>query len=145
MKKETWVLVANSSVAKIYKAENNQTLKEIANLEHPESRLPEHELVSSRPGRSFDSLGKGRHAMEQQTSPHMQEFMLFARELTQLLEEAFSKGKIGRLYVVANPQFLGLLRQSFSHHLASLVASEVDKDMTHLKPAEIRTHLPLVL
>lgn len=68
MKKEVWVIVANSTYAKIYKAESNKSLKEISRFEHPASRLHEQDLVSSKPGRTFESVGPARHAVEPKTS-----------------------------------------------------------------------------
>jgi protein required for attachment to host cells len=145
MKKDTWVVVANSSQARIFRAENNQLLQEIEILEHPESREKESELVTSRPGRSFDRVGTGRHAIEPKTSPKLQEFVNFARFLSNHLEEARLQGKFGRLYLAAGPSFLGLLRQSIEPSILQLIAEEVDKDITHLNEAEIREYLPIVL
>lgn len=145
MKKETWIIVANSSYAKVYRAENNQTLVEVEALEHPESRLDDKELVSSKQGRTNASTGFQRSSMEYQTTPKHQEFHLFAREISHYLEKAWESGKVGRLYVGASPAFLGILRQTFSRHVNDLIGGEIDRDLTHLKPAEVRDHLPPVL
>jgi protein required for attachment to host cells len=40
---------------------------------------------------------------------------------------------------------LGLLRQALDAATAKLLAGEVDKDMTHMKPQEILMHLPFLL
>jgi protein required for attachment to host cells len=145
MKKETWVIVANSSYAKIYKAENNTTLIEIQEFEHPESRLDNKDLVSSKPGRTNDSVGFRRSSMEFPTSPKHHEFELFAKQISQYLDQAQETGQVGRLYISASPIFLGILRQALSHLINDLIAGQVDRDMTHLKPADIRNHLPPVL
>lgn len=145
MKKETWILVANSSYAKIYKAENNNKLLEIQQFDHPESRMDDKELVSSKQGRTNASVGNRRSAMEYQTTPKQQEFHVFAKQISQFLEQAYESGKIGRLYLSASPAFLGILRQTFSQLVTGLIAGQVDRDMTHLKPDDIRAHLPPVL
>jgi protein required for attachment to host cells len=145
MKKEIWVLVANSSNAKIYKVERNQNFIELEVLEHQESRQKDSDLVSSKPGRQFDSLGMGRHAYQQKTSPKLQEYETFARQISNHLDEAREKGKFGKLYLAANPSFLGILRSFMSGHTQALIAGEIDKDLTQIKPQEIREHLPLVL
>jgi|688.fasta_scaffold03110_13 protein required for attachment to host cells len=145
MKKDTWILVANSSCAKIYKVEKNLNLVELEVLEHPESRQKDADLVSSKPGRQFDSLGMGRHAYQQQTSPKLQEFETFARQLAELLDNAREKGLFGKLYLAANPSFLGILRPLLSISTEQLIAGEVDKDMTQLKAQQIREHFPLVM
>ena len=62
---KTWVVVAESSRAKIYGMKNLRTpLVELDDLIHPEGRLHARDLTSSRPGRAYDISGRGRHAME---------------------------------------------------------------------------------
>lgn len=145
MKKETWVIVANSSYAKIYKAENNTNLIEIHEFEHLESRLDNKDLVSSKPGRTNDSVGYRRSSMEFPTSPKHHEFQLFAKQISHFLDQAQETGKIGRLYITASPIFLGILRQELSHLINDLIGGQIDRDLTHLKPSDIRNHLPPVL
>lgn len=143
MKKETWIVVANSSFAKIYKAENNNKLIEIRELQHPESRLHDQDLVSSTPGRTFSSVGTRRSMLEPTTTPKEQEMNLFAKEISHCLEH--HKETLGRIYIFASPSFLGLLRQHFSSAIDTLIAGQVDRDLTHSTTEEIRAHLPHVL
>lgn len=145
MKKDTWILVANSSFARIYKVEKNHTLVELEVLEHPESRMHELDLTSGKPGRAFDSVGMGRHAMEQETSPKMNEFIFFAKQLSIRLDTARKEGSFGKLYIAASPLFLGLLRQHISSQTAQLIAGEVPKDMTHVAKEEIVENLLIVI
>lgn len=143
MKKETWVLVANGSLAKIFKMEKNSILTEVTEIAHPESRQQEQDLVSSRPGRTFGSMGGGtiRHAYERPHTQKNTELHIFAKSLADFLDAARNKGDFARLYIAANPQFLGILRQSLSSNTHQLIAGEVDKDMTHLSSAEILAHI----
>ena len=92
MKKESWILIANSSLARIYKLEKNHQLAELNVFEHPESRLHNLDLVSDKPGRDFESGGTRRHALEQKTSPKKQEFSHFAKLLADYLEEERNQG-----------------------------------------------------
>lgn len=145
MKKDTLVVVANSSFARLYKAINNHALTEIETWEHPESRLHDQDLVESRPGRAFDSIGPGRHAMETQISPKVHEFHIFAKSIANHLDKAVSKGDVKKIYITAPPTFLGILRQNLSHNVAAMVSAEVAKDFTTMHPDQIREHLPPVL
>lgn len=142
MKKESWLIIANSSLARIYKIEKDHHLEEVKVLEHPESRLRNSDLVSDRPGRDFESNGVRRHALEQKTSPKKNEFNIFARELCDYLEESHQQGIFDTLYLAASPALLGILRQTINPNTANLIKGEVDKDMTQLKPHELRSHLP---
>lgn len=144
MKKDTWLIVANSSLARIFKVQKKQSLVEVEVLEHPESRLHERDITSDRPGRDFNSTNPRRHALEPQTSPKQQEFMNFARDLASYLDKARMDGQFERLYLAANPSFLGLLRQNLPAYTSQLINGEVDKDLTHMKPTEIMNYLPFL-
>src|ERR1700728_2892132 len=130
MKKQTWVLVANSSNAKIFQAQDNQILVEIQAFDHPESRLHDTDLVSSKQGRTFSRMGTMRSSLEYKTDPKAHEFIVFARELSQFLDEAREEGKFNKLYLAAGPTFLGILRQELSSLTDHIVAGEVDHDLT---------------
>lgn len=144
MKKDSWLIVANSSIARIYKIEKRHDLKEIKILEHPESRLHNLDLVSDKPGRDFESAGIGKHALEPKTLPKKQEFAAFAKSLADYLENARHQGEFETLYVAASPALLGLLRQSLHPNTAKLIKGEIDKDITQMKPQEIPSHLPFL-
>lgn len=139
---KTWVVVAESSRARIFEASGRGSeLQELSDLVHPASRLKGHELMSDSPGRSFDSKGRGRHAMSQETDVRRNEGKTFADEIANQLEAGRTSGKFGRLVLVAPPEFLGLLRASLGPETAGLVAATVNKNIARLKPEEIRKHL----
>jgi protein required for attachment to host cells len=141
--KSTWVVVADSTRARILKADNAVSpLSEIETLVHPESRLHERDLISDAPGRAFDRAGQGRHAMGQQVSPKEHEVEAFVRQVAERLEQARDQGELEQLIIVAPPNVLGKLRKALPHEVARLVTLEVDKNLSKLSPQEIRGHLP---
>jgi len=142
MKRETWVIVADNAYARVFKLEKNRTLKEIETLVHPESRLHERDLVSDRPGRTFESNTVARRSLGQQTPPKKQEAINFAKLVSDYLDTATSNGVIERIYLAASPSFLGLLRQSLNKNTIQLIASEINKEITHLDISEIETFFP---
>lgn len=139
MKKETWVVVANSSIAYIYKLEKKH-LEEIDVLKHPESRLRNRDIVGDKPGRDFESMGTLRHSLEPHHTPHEQEVILFAKELAHYLEAARNRNEVEKFYLAASPIMLGLLRQSLDASTVKLITGEIDKDLTQLKPEEMVEH-----
>lgn len=142
MKKGHWVIVADSSLARIFECESQISMVEIEQLTHPESRLPSSQLVSDRPGREFPRMGGGsRSAIEPNVSPQEQEFKIFAKEIALFLKKAHSERKFVGVYLIAGPDFLGLLRAEIPKELASAVAGELTKNLTHLPPKEIIQHL----
>jgi protein required for attachment to host cells len=140
---EIWVVSANDQRARILSTDSRiGHLKEIADLVHPVARMKESEIVSDRPGRSFDSIGRGRHAMSSQVDAKRQEEIRFAKEVIDRLEQGRASGAFDRLAVVASPAFLGHLRDKMSDALRTKVVLELDKDYTALPADELRTHLP---
>jgi protein required for attachment to host cells len=140
---KTWILVADSSVARIFVAKGpDGPLAEIESLSHTASRLHDRDLASDRPGRTFDSVGAGRHSKELGVSPKEEEAVRFAEQLASRVNAARAANEIDRLMVVAAPRFLGLLRQRLDPPTHKIVAFELDRDLTRMGPEEIRSHLP---
>ncbi len=138
-----WVLVANSSRAQLFSLPKPRVgLQLLQTFDNADSRLHERELTSDLPGRAFDSHGMGRHVMEQAVEPKRQAAIAFAKQIVDHLETGRKNGKFSRLYVMAAPGFLGLLRKAYTPALAAMLAAEIDKDLTQLPPEEIRSHLP---
>jgi len=142
----TWVVVADSTRARIFNAESSSAnLAETEGLLHPESRLHDRDLTSDLPGRSFDSKGSGRHAMESPTDPKHELAIEFARAIARHLEASRVKKDFEQLVIVAAPSFLGLLREQLSATCRKLVAFELNKNLVQQSPDEIRAHLPKLL
>lgn len=142
MKSGTWILTANSSIAKIFKVQEGMSLIEVRVLEHPESRFHTRDLVSDKPGTDSQSVGVRHHQMEQATSPKQLEFIAFVKEIASYLETERKNGSFKRLYLSASPNILGLLRQHLDPATIKLVSGEVDKDFTAMRASEIIKHLP---
>ncbi len=142
MQKETWIIVANSTHARIFRLENLQLI-ELDALIHPEGRIHEKDLIADKPG--VTRGGPGTYGMEQQKSPKKIEAVNFAKLVADSLDSARAKGQIDRLFVAAAPSFLGLLRQEMTQLLTNMVDVEVAKDITGLKPEEILGYFPIGL
>lgn len=147
MKKDVWIVVSNSACARIFKAESAQSLVEVDTLLHPASRLHSKDLGSDRPGRQFESSPQNgaRHSMEPKTTPQDVEINEFAKQLADHLNSAAAKDKVRKIYLAANPAFLGLLRKNFSGLTSQVIVEEINKDITHLKPSEILGHFMVTL
>lgn len=138
-----WVLVAESSRAKLYEIETPRApLVEIHEFSHPESRQHEHELTTDLPGRAYDSHGQGRHAMEANMSPKQHEARVFAKQIGDYLEAARIQRRFRELIIISAPAFLGLLRKNLSDATNQCVTQEIDKNLVQHDAADIRAHLP---
>jgi protein required for attachment to host cells len=140
--KLTWILVANNSHARFFTAETESSpLTEQEALTHQEGRLHDKDMTSDLPGKIKES-GIGGHAFEQPTDPKKHEAEYFAHQVAGYLEAAHNAHKFEQLLLVAEPAFLGLLRNQLSEQIKKLVCFELDKNITTETPAEIRAHLP---
>ncbi len=139
----TWVLVADSSRARIFSTTSQiAPLHEVETLAHPEGRLHEQALTTDLPGSDRDSAGEGRHAMGTEVSPKQQESIYFARRIADHLDGAYSKQKYKHLIIVAAPGLLGILRKQLAANIVKHIVLELDKNLAQLNASEIRKHLP---
>ncbi len=142
MAKRIWAVVADAVRADIFAAERIRgpfCLKETHT--HPAGRLKERELVSDAAGRSFDSVGQGRHFMENKTTAKKQELIRFARDLSRRIEAARVAGEFDELVIIAGPEFLGELRQLLTGPARSMVVQEIDKNLAGCTAGELTEHL----
>ena len=138
----TWVLVADNSRARFFMAEKPASpLAEVQDLAYPEARLHEGDLVTDKSGRDRNP-GNGAHGFGNDGSAKQEGADRFALMVCNELEAARNSGSFRKLYVVAAPAFLGMLRKHQSPALKQLVAGEVDKNLATQDPSTIRKHLP---
>jgi protein required for attachment to host cells len=137
----TWFLVANASHAKLYASVgNHKSLELIKELEHPESRKRNAELVSDRAGH-MQSSGNGLGAHQPQTTPKQREADLFAQELARDLNHGRSTNRFGRLVLIAPSAFMGLLNGKIDKPTAALIVERYEKDYTQTTSKELLKHL----
>lgn len=138
----TWILVAESSRAKIYSGKGQRApLSEIKDFVHPKGRLHEGDLVSDSAGSDGGSVGQGRHVLDDQTNAREQEAIIFANELANYLNIERNKESFGTLVIIAAPAFLGLLRENLSDEVMGMVSQQIDKNLMHKSAEEIHQYL----
>jgi len=141
----TWVVVANSSRARVY--ENRGAGSGLAALqayEHPESRAKGIDLVSDRPGHTASDRGS-RTALEPDTDPKRNVQEHFARELAQALEQGRVENRYQDLVLVASSPFLGILRSQLPKQVNARVRELLDKDYTALAERELAAELGAIV
>lgn len=137
------VLVADSGHARVFAADTPLgELDEIEGFVNPELPRRDQDVLTDKPGRAYDSAGKGRHAMELKTSPKANAQHHFADMLAGQLEQARAEGRFERLALVAEATMLGALRQKLTPSTSRKLVFELDKNLVKLDPAAIRKHLP---
>jgi protein required for attachment to host cells len=116
---------------------------EVGRISDPVAHQHDRELASDRPGRSYESVGGARHAIERENAPRRQEAVRFARRISCRLDDALRKGEFEELIVVAGPPFLGLIRSELSRPARERLVHEVRKDLVHGPLESLRRHLPV--
>ena len=143
--KSTYILVADNVRARIFTAESpSSPLEEIDALAHTEGRLHDREMTSDLPGK-IKGEGNVGHAFEQPTDPKKHEADNFAHRIAHYLEAAHNEKKFEQLLIIAEPSFLGLLRNQLPEQIKKLVCFELDKNITTHSADDIRKHLPTFL
>ena len=140
MAKTTWVLVADGTRARLF-VQDDEGLKPALEEEFIGMNLPSRDIASDKQGRSFDSAGQGRHAMERPTDPHRHEKQVFASDIADLLDSARRNNAFDELVVVAPPRALGEVRAALGPEAGRRVVAEVAKDLTRLPKWRIVPHL----
>lgn len=138
----TWILVADNSRARIFEAKTSAgPITEISSLTFPEGRLHEGDLVTDKIGRG-QSSGAGAYGMNADDGHKQDNAERFAGLICEDLESARNQGRFSKLYILAAPALLGLLRKQQSSPLRQVVVGEIDKNLTTQPPEAIRKYLP---
>lgn len=140
--KPTIVLAADRVRARLFESsEDDQELTEFETLVHPQSRQLSQELVSDAPALNAGA-GYPKSSAMQASSPHELEAEKFAHEIARCLDGLRRHDRLGRLYLLAEPRFLGLLRGALDDATRNLVTGEVHRHMTDVSAQELRAALP---
>ncbi len=142
----TWILLADGTRARIVcHTGPGKGLKEVRGMEFEGDNSRSGDLVTDRPGRTFDSAGAHRHAMEPTSDPQREAKRSFAAELVARLQEQLQAQAFDRLVLVAAPATLGDMRKVLPKSLLAVVYGEVPKNLVHVPNQELDGHLADVL
>lgn len=103
----------------------NLEVEQVLEQENPATR----EQGTDRPGRSIQSVGTARSAMEQVDWHYLAEER-FAGTIAEALYRLAHGNHFDRLVVVAPAKVLGNLRQAFHAEVAERIVAEVPKELT---------------
>jgi len=143
---KTWVLIADGARARVLENDGpGRGLVAIERLVFTGDHAATHDIVDDREGRTHESHGPGRSAIDARTDPHRELKRTFAHHLADMLARELDGGAYNRLVIVAAPVTLGDLRKLLSPSVAAKVTGELHKDLTKTPNSEISKHLGDVL
>ena len=136
-----WVVVCDGAKALILENVGDATFPNLKTKEvHEQPDQKTHEQGTDAPGRSINSNGSRRSAMEQ-TDWHDQAEQRFLIDLAKRLDSAIATDEAKSLIVIAPPRALGVLRQAYTGAVRDAVRAEIDKDYVKMPVHQIERHL----
>jgi protein required for attachment to host cells len=144
----TWILIADAARARVFETRGKGTgLTAVEEMAMDAELAPSREIGTDRPGRTFNSVGSVRHAMESPSDPHREQKRQFARRIANAVEERQAAKSFDRLVVVAPAVTMGDLRAVLPDKVKAAVTAEVVADLTNTPvgelPARLSSHITL--
>jgi len=117
-------------------------MRELSDLLNPVLRLHERLLSGDRQGRGMNRFRSSRVALGK-SSPHKRlSSMRFARQVAESLNGFCSQYGHSSIYVLAEPEFVGLLRPQLAAQRLTADLHIIPKNLTRSDAATIRSYLP---
>jgi protein required for attachment to host cells len=138
----TWIAVLDHQRLRVYRTEPPRwTLSQEQDTARDRQLPRSSEIGSDREGRSFDSLGGQRHAMQPHSDPREIEARRFVASIAADLLQARRDDRYQRLVIVAPPKAMGELRGLLPAAVAEVVAAELTEDLTRMPLKELESLL----
>lgn len=138
-----WVVVADAARARLFVTHRHDgALEEVGDLLNADARLLPQEAQADRAGRVTQGRRGASHSFESRESYEEHTATVFAKRIGRQLCDARRKGALQRLYLLADPPFLGRLREALDAPTRALVVDGQPVDLVRRNAAEIRKALP---
>jgi protein required for attachment to host cells len=138
----TWVVIVDAARARVFETRGKGTgLTAVADMALDAELAPSREIGTDRPGRTFESVGSTRHAMESSSDQHREQKRQFARRVVEAVEARQATKSFDRLVLVAPPVTMGDLRAALPAKVKAAVAAELVADLTNTPVGELPGHL----
>jgi len=132
-----WVIVCDGRKALILENIGDAKFPNLRKREvFDHASKPTHVLGADRPGRSYQSAGRHRSAVEQ-TDLHDEAERSFLHMLAKHLNDAVKSGQTKVIVLVAPPRALGMIRHDRPSALQHAIIREITKDAVKLPIPEI--------
>lgn len=139
----TWILVANRSTARLFENRGpGRDLNLLEDIIHPEGALQNREIDTDRRGRANQSSGATvthTYDAHQDAVDHLAD--VFAKHLANIIDDGRRKNRFEKIVLVAEPKFLGKLKQALPKHSFDKIHCTVSKDLPHVTASELLLRL----
>lgn len=135
------MLIPHGALILVVDGSRMQLLRNRGRDSAPELEVIEDEKLGHGRGQAAETGGRssGGPAHRADPDPHQRREDRFGRQAMQFVESAARRG--APVILIAPPHMLGELRAARDPHVEGQIVAEIDKDLSHCKPAELATFL----
>lgn len=144
MKLYLWLVIANTTEAKIYQIQNRTGYNLIKHLSHEKSRLRSGELVTDKPGNyRFGPSGHGQFSPT--NDAHEDEKNNFAREIAAFLDQERKNNHYHALILCVDAHFHGILNKQLSQPVHDLIKRHLKKNYIPLPENKLNDTIEAII
>ena len=136
-----WIVVSDAARARLFSRDAEHKLTLVDTLKHNESEAHEGDLRTGGKGEIHDSGGSGQHQADPQTTTSEKHADIFAKQVTERLKSGLNDDAFKELVIVADPSFLGRLRDHMDNPLRDTVRKTLDKNWAQHDTQQIEKQL----
>lgn len=136
-----WIVVSDAARARLFSRDAEHKLTLVDTLKHSESEAHEGDLRTGGKGEIHDSGGSGQHQADPQTTTSEKHADIFAKQVTERLKSGLNDDAFKELVIVADPSFLGRLRDHMDNPLRDTVRKTLDKNWAQHDTQQIEKQL----
>ena len=136
-----WVVIADGEHARVVTPAPAKQFATALALDSAAAHKRSADLASDRPGRTQESAGTTRHAIQPRHDPHELAEQAFVREVAHQLDEHAASGEFDRLVLVAPARALNGLRAAMGAQTQARIAGTLAKDLVKVPDHALYAHL----
>jgi protein required for attachment to host cells len=126
-----WFVVADGGTARFLATSKDRTkLEVLREVAAPGVHLKTHDIVSDRPGRSFESASPTRHGIAAKNDPHEMAKERFIAEVAELLCQENEAGRFDELVLIVTRAQAATLQEALDPATRARVRETLTKDLT---------------
>lgn len=137
-----WIVVVDGGQARVLAvAGDRRGLTVLREMTSVDVHRRTQDLVSDRPGRSFESASVTRHAIAPRQDAHEQARERFVGQIAQMLIEDYRARQFDELILIVAPGLSSVLRDALDEATRARVRETLVKDLTKVPPRDIHARL----
>jgi protein required for attachment to host cells len=139
--RKNWIIACDGAKALFLRNDGDVEALDLKVAAVMEKRQPRsNELGADRPGRVHESRGARRSSVEI-ADRHAAAERQFLSDVAAAADKFVREHAVKRLFIIAPPAALGILRAALSPAVAAVVIGEISKDLVRLPTDQIKQHL----